>query len=61
MRWIAAWRSVEIWRPGMSFTEVAHAAGFHDLSHANRTFHELFGMPPSRMLRAPDIAVQRCE
>ena len=61
MRWIAAWRSVEIWRPGMSFTEVAHAAGFHDLPHANRTFHELFGMPPSRMLRAPDIQVSRCE
>lgn len=61
MRWIAAWRSVEIWRPGMSFTEVAHAAGFHDLPHANRVFNELFGMPPSRMLRAPDIQVQRCD
>ncbi|MGB1581687.1 MAG: helix-turn-helix transcriptional regulator [Nevskiales bacterium] len=60
MRWIAAWRSVEIWRPNMSFTEVAHAAGFHDLSHANRTFHELFGMPPSRMLKSPDIVVHRC-
>ena len=60
MRWIAAWRSVEIWRPDMSFTEVAHAAGFHDLSHANRTFHELFGMPPSRMLKSPDIVVSRC-
>lgn len=61
MRWIAAWRSVEIWRPGMSFTEVAHAAGFHDLPHANRTFNELFGMAPSRMLRSPDIVVQRCD
>lgn len=61
MRWIAAWRAAEIWRPGMSFTEVAHAAGFHDLSHANRTLHELFGLPPSAMFRSPDIAVNRCD
>lgn len=60
MRWIAAWRSAELWRPGMSLTDLAHAAGFHDLPHANRVFNELFGMPPSRMLRSTDIAVTRC-
>lgn len=61
LRWTAAWKTAELWRPGITYTEVAHAAGFHDLSHANRTFVELFGMPPTKVLRSENIHLHRCE
>lgn len=61
LRWVTAWKTAELWRPGITYTEVAHAAGFHDLSHANRTFVELFGMPPTRVLKSEHIHLHRCE
>lgn len=34
-------------RAGGTITDAAHAAGFTDISHANRAFHEMFGLTPS--------------
>lgn len=61
LRWATAWKTAAYWRPGLSITEVAHAAGFHDLSHAHRTFVEIFGMSPSRVLRSGEIELIRCQ
>ncbi len=60
LRWAMAWKTAELWRPGITITEVAHAAGFHDLSHANRTFVELFGLSPTRFLKSDQIRMERC-
>lgn len=60
LKWATAWKTAALWRPGITYTEVAHAAGFHDLSHANRTFIELFGMSPTRVLRSNLITLHRC-
>lgn len=61
LRWATAWKTAELWRPGVTLTEVAHAAGFHDLSHANRTFIELFGLSPSKVLKSDQIRLERCD
>ncbi|HSW13878.1 MAG TPA: AraC family transcriptional regulator, partial [Solimonas sp.] len=47
MRWVAAWKAAAMWRQGRSFTEIALAAGFYDLAHADRVMNEMFGMNPS--------------
>lgn len=36
---------------GKSLTEAALLCGFADLSHFNRTFQKMFGLPPSRVLQ----------
>ncbi|MFW5825576.1 MAG: helix-turn-helix domain-containing protein [Marinobacter sp.] len=42
---------------GLSFTQAAVASGFSDLAHFSNTFHGMFGLMPSRLLRA-NCAVQ---
>ncbi|MGJ8667907.1 MAG: helix-turn-helix domain-containing protein [Oceanococcus sp.] len=49
-RWSAAWKTILHWRPGMTLTDAAHAAGFHDLAHANHAANDMFGLSPSRAL-----------
>ncbi len=49
-RWSAAWKVMSRWHPGMTLTDAAHAAGFHDLAHANHAANDLFGLSPSRAL-----------
>jgi len=56
-RWVAAWKAIHLWKKGMTFTDVAHAVGFHDLAHADHALGETFGMSPSEMAR---IDLQRC-
>ena len=56
-RWVAAWKAIRLWKKGMTFTDVAHAVGFHDLAHADHALGETFGMSPSEMCR---IDLQRC-
>lgn len=56
-RWVAAWKAIQLWKKGMTFTDVAHAVGFHDLAHADHALGETFGMSPSEMAR---IDLQRC-
>lgn len=49
MRWVAGSKAAQMWREGSSFTEIALAAGFYDLAHADRVMNEIFGMNPSVM------------
>ena len=56
-RWAAAWKAIHLWKKGMTFTDVAHAVGFHDLAHADHALGEIFGMSPSEMAR---IDLHRC-
>ena len=46
VRWARLVRALEVARDGGTITELAHAAGFSDSSHANRAFHEMFGIAP---------------
>ena len=50
LRWVTAWKAVALWRRGVSLTEMAHAAGFYDLSHADRVTREITGMSPSALI-----------
>jgi AraC family transcriptional regulator len=36
---------------GDSVTQAAHASGFADAAHLTRTFHKMWGIPPSTMMR----------
>ena len=56
-RWSAAWKTILHWQPGMTVTDAAHAAGFHDLAHANHAANDMFGMSPSRALNNERVAV----
>lgn len=47
VRWVRLIRTMEVARRGGTLTAAAHAAGFSDSSHANRAFHEMFGIAPS--------------
>jgi AraC-like DNA-binding protein len=37
---------------GRNLTELAHATGFYDSAHFSRLFHQMFGMPPSKVFTA---------
>jgi AraC family transcriptional regulator len=36
---------------GLNLTRAAHSAGFADAAHLTRTFNQMFGIPPSIMMR----------
>lgn len=59
-RWRAVWRAAFYWKRGLTITEVAHQAGFHDLAHADRAFHELFGMNPSAVVDPKYVTLVNC-
>lgn len=61
LRWAAAWKTALGWQPGLTLTQAAVDAGFHDLAHATHTFNELFGLPPSRLLDTDTVALHPCE
>lgn len=46
VRWSRLVRAMEVARDGGTITDAAHAAGFSDSAHANRVFHEMFGLSP---------------
>ena len=46
VRWARLIHAMEAARDGGTITDAAHAAGFSDSSHANRAFHEMFGVAP---------------
>ncbi len=60
VRWLAAWRIMLSWQPGTTLTDAAHAAGFHDLAHANHAFNDMFGVSPSRMTRPEAVSLISC-
>jgi AraC-like DNA-binding protein len=61
LRWNAIWRAAWLWSPGKPWTTYAVAAGFHDFSHFNRTFNEIFGINPSTLSDPGRALLVRCE
>ncbi|MGB1556469.1 MAG: helix-turn-helix domain-containing protein [Oceanococcaceae bacterium] len=59
-RWAAVWRAAFLWKRGLTMTEVAHQAGFHDLAHADRAFTALFGMNPSKVVDPKYVTLVNC-
>lgn len=51
MLWRKLTRAIVSIGRGLNLGEAAHTAGFSDAAHLTRTFHQMFGMPPSVMLR----------
>lgn len=47
-------RAVELHRPGMRLTELAHAAGFYDQAHFNHDFQAMLGQSPQRFFGSED-------
>lgn len=43
---------------GRNLTDAAHDAGFADSAHLARVFREMFGIPPSQLLRSPKVALR---
>jgi AraC family transcriptional regulator len=43
---------------GLTLTEAAQAGGFSDSAHLTRTFHQMFGIPPSVMMTGELIATE---
>lgn len=60
-RWRAVWRAALLWKRGLTLTEVAVEAGFHDLAHADRAFNEVFGMNPSSVIDPRFVRLVNCE
>lgn len=56
VRWARLIRAMEVARTGGTITDAAHAAGFADSSHANRAFHEMFGVAPISVHRSVRLA-----
>jgi len=54
--WARTKRAVEEVRRGASLTQAAATAGFSDSAHLSRTFRRAFGLPPSFLLAAGEIA-----
>jgi len=55
VRWARLIRTIEAARAGATLTDAAHAAGFTDSSHANRAFHEMFGITPVQLHRSVQL------
>ncbi|HWU69587.1 MAG TPA: helix-turn-helix domain-containing protein, partial [Stenotrophobium sp.] len=60
LRWAAAFKAADLWQRGAKLTEIAHAAGFYDLAHADRVANELFGMNPSTIIDPRKTRLFRC-
>lgn len=60
-RWRAVWRAALLWKRGLKFTDVAIEAGFHDLAHLDRTFNQVFGMNPSKVIDPQYVTLVNCE
>ncbi|MBF9030417.1 helix-turn-helix domain-containing protein [Rhodobacterales bacterium HKCCE3408] len=51
MLWRKLTRSMIVIGREQSITQAAYAAGFADGAHMTRTFHQMFGLAPSVMMR----------
>lgn len=60
-RWRATWRAVLHWKRGLTLTDVALEAGFHDLSHADKAINEVFGINPSTLIDPQFVTLINCE
>ena len=59
-RWTAVWRAISLWSQGRRLTEIAHEVGFHDLSHLDHAFIEVFGLNPSTVINPENVTLIRC-
>ncbi len=48
--WRKLSRAMQAFGRGATLSAAAHAAGFADSAHLTRTWHQMFGMPPSLMM-----------
>ena len=55
--WRRLMRAANEVQQGASWTEAAHAGGFSDSSHMNRTFRKMLGLAPSDVHRAVEWVV----
>ncbi len=60
-RWRAVWRAALLWKRGLTITQVAEEAGFHDLAHADRAFNQVFGVNPSTIIDPRFVTLVNCE
>ncbi len=51
MLWRKLTRAMLVIGREQTISAAAHAAGFADAAHLTRTFHQMFGIPPSAMMR----------
>lgn len=51
VRWARLQKVIDVLRSGGTLTDAAHAAGFTDSAHLNRTSRAIFGTNPSDMVR----------
>lgn len=51
MLWRKLTRAMLVIGREQTISTAAHAAGFADAAHLTRTFHQMFGIPPSAMMR----------
>lgn len=49
--WRKLKRAMDAFGRGGSLTDAAYEAGFSDSAHLTRTFYQMFGMPPSALMR----------
>lgn len=47
--WLRLIDAIEALSSGITLTEAAYRVGFSDSAHLTRTFHRMFGMPPSAL------------
>lgn len=60
LRWASAYKIAGMWQRGVKLTDIAHAAGFYDLAHADRVVKELIGMSPSMLIDPRITQLHRC-
>lgn len=61
LRWTALFKGGWLWSRGTPLIELAEQVGFHDLSHVNHAFNEVFGVNPSYMFNPQQVRLVRCE
>jgi AraC-like DNA-binding protein len=57
MLWRKLTRAMVCIGRGQSLAAAAHTAGFSDAAHLTRTFQQMFGIPPSLMMRGDFFVV----
>ncbi|HEX5628416.1 MAG TPA: helix-turn-helix transcriptional regulator, partial [Usitatibacteraceae bacterium] len=50
--WVRIQHAIVAMMAGQSWTDAAHAAGFADSAHLNRTFRRMFGISPNMLVRS---------
>lgn len=50
--WLRLREAIKLILKGNSFTAAAHESGFSDSAHLSRTYRQMFGIPPSNLLKS---------